>query len=104
MNYCSEDVEDVPYTRITEHKHFAPGRSMTRRSVIGNSAGHAVMPYYPVHLVQGADLLDQYAERSRREERVSFVGRLGMYRYMDMDVTIRAALDTVRAFLERTAV
>ena len=104
MNYCSEDV---PYTRITEHKHFAPWEEHEKTICyreFSRACGPDDLPYYPVHLVQGADLLDQYAERSRREERVSFVGRLGMYRYMDMDVTIRTALDTVRAFLERTAV
>ena len=98
MNYCEESV---PYTRITEHKHFSPWeehantvcyREFSRACEVGD------IPYYPIHQLQGDTLLDQYMLRARSEKDITFVGRLGTYRYMDMDVTIRTALDTVRAW------
>lgn len=47
--------------------------------------------------------LAQYVARSLRETSVTFVGGLGTYRYLDMDVTIREALDTVRLYLSAGA-
>jgi len=96
MNYCDASV---PYTRVTEHKHFAPWeehastvcyREYSRACEPGDT------PYYPVHLLQADAMLETYTARARAEPKVTFVGRLGTYRYMDMDVTIRAALDLVR--------
>jgi UDP-galactopyranose mutase len=100
MNYCDEKV---PFTRITEHKHFSPWeehdatvcyREFSRACEPGD------IPYYPVNQVQDGHLLKQYQVRAATEQKVTFVGRLGTYRYMDMDVTIRAALDTARDFLK----
>lgn len=101
MNYCDEQV---PFTRITEHKHFAPWEthegSVCYREY-SRACGPDDIPYYPVHLLQGDQMLQAYQARAQAEPGVTFVGRLGTYRYMDMDVTIRAALDTVRAWLAR---
>ena len=100
MNYCDEHV---PYTRITEHKHFSPWEQHTRTVCyreFSRACGPNDIPYYPVHLVQGNELLNRYVARANAEQCVTFVGRLGTYRYMDMDVTIRAALDTVHAWQE----
>jgi len=101
MNYCEESV---PYTRITEHKHFAPWETHERSvcyTEYSRACGDNDIPYYPVHLVQGDSMLDQYQARAKAEPKVTFVGRLGTYRYMDMDVTIRAALDTAREWMAR---
>lgn len=101
MNYCEESV---PYTRITEHKHFAPWEEHERSvcyTEYSRACGENDIPYYPVHLVQGNSLVDQYLARAKAEPKVTFVGRLGTYRYMDMDVTIRVALDTVRAWIKK---
>ena len=99
MNYCDEAT---PFTRVTEHKYFAPweqhDRSVCYREY-SRACGTDDVPYYPVHLVHGDSMLDAYMARAKAEPGVTFVGRLGTYRYMDMDVTIRAALDTVRAWL-----
>lgn len=99
MNYG--DV-DVPYTRITEHKHFSPWEEH-RGSVcyreFSRACGPDDIPYYPIRLVKDKDQLAQYVERARQETGITFVGRLGTYRYLDMDVTIREALDTARMFL-----
>ena len=99
MNYG--DV-DVPYTRITEHKHFAPWESH-EGSVLykeySRACGPKDIPYYPIRQVAEKTLLAEYVEKARAEDNVTFVGRLGTYRYLDMDVTIREALDTARLFL-----
>ena len=94
MNYCDEDV---PYTRITEHKHFAPwedhARTVTYREY-SRLAGEDDVPYYPIRLVQEKEQLLQYVQLAESERGVTFMGRLGTYRYLDMDVTIHEALDT----------
>ncbi|MEE2859843.1 MAG: UDP-galactopyranose mutase [Pseudomonadota bacterium] len=99
MNYGDRDV---PYTRITEHKHFSPWeshegtvcyREFSREAEPGDT------PYYPIRLVEEKALLEQYVELARATPGVTFVGRLGTYRYLDMDVTIREALDTAQTFL-----
>ncbi|MEM1430662.1 MAG: UDP-galactopyranose mutase [Pseudomonadota bacterium] len=103
MNYTEEDV---PYTRITEHKHFAPWESHDA-TVCYREYSRACepgdIPYYPIRLVNEKKMLRDYMERAEQEENVTFVGRLGTYRYLDMDVTIREALDAARAFLDSTA-
>ncbi|SIT87085.1 UDP-galactopyranose mutase [Pontibaca methylaminivorans] len=99
MNYG--DVE-VPWTRITEHKHFAPWEhhagSVCYREY-SRAARPDDIPYYPIRQVAEKALLTDYAARARKERGVSFIGRLGTYRYLDMDVTIREALDSARATL-----
>lgn len=101
MNYGDESV---PYTRVTEHKHFSPWeahdgsvcyREFSRACTPGD------IPYYPIRLVDEKALLSDYVARAEALNGVTFVGRLGTYRYLDMDVTIREALDTAALFLEK---
>lgn len=96
----------VPWTRITEHKHFAPWESH-EGSVLykefSRACGPNDTPYYPIRLVDEQRLLSTYVSRAKNQPCVTFVGRLGTYRYLDMDVTIREALDTARQFLARRA-
>jgi UDP-galactopyranose mutase len=54
------------------------------------------VPYYPVRLASGQSMLDEYVDLARGAK-VTFAGRLGTYRYIDMDVTIREAIDTASA-------
>lgn len=92
LNYCDEDV---PFTRITEHKHFAPWESHDRTVIyreFSRLCGEKDIPYYPIRLVKEKEQLGQYVEMARREANATFVGRLGTYRYLDMDVTIFEAL------------
>lgn len=99
MNYC--DV-DVPYTRITEHKHFAPWEShegTTLYTEYSRLAAEGDIPYYPIRQVKEKEQLLQYVEAARAATGVTFMGRLGTYRYLDMDVTIKEALDVAEAFL-----
>lgn len=101
MNYG--DV-DVPYTRITEHKHFSPWetheKSVCYREY-SRACGRDDIPYYPIRLAEEKALLGRYLERAALESGITFVGRLGTYRYLDMDVTIREALDVGEDYLKR---
>ncbi len=97
MNYCDADV---PYTRITELKHFAPWEShegsVTYRE-FSRVCEPGDIPYYPVRLVREKEQLLQYVALAKEVRGVTFVGRLGTYRYLDMDVTIKEALDAAAA-------
>jgi UDP-galactopyranose mutase len=99
MNYGDLDV---PYTRITEHKHFSPWekheKSLCYRE-FSRACEEGDIPYYPIRMAEEKALLERYVERASAEQQVTFVGRLGTYRYLDMDVTIREALDTADAYL-----
>ncbi|WP_238367973.1 UDP-galactopyranose mutase [Mesobacterium pallidum] len=100
MNYGDRDV---PYTRITEHKHFAPWESHEGTvcyKEFSRSCEPEDIPYYPIRQVKEKALLADYVEKAQATSGVTFVGRLGTYRYLDMDVTIREALDTADAFLK----
>lgn len=99
MNYGDREV---PYTRITEHKHFSPWESHEASVCyreFSREAGPEDIPYYPIRLVQEKALLEDYILLAEATEGVTFVGRLGTYRYLDMDVTIREAMDTAATFL-----
>jgi UDP-galactopyranose mutase len=103
MNYGDLDV---PYTRITEHKHFSPWEKHEKSICYRESARSCEegdIPYYPIRMADEKALLARYVERAGQEPGVTFVGRLGTYRYLDMDVTIREALDTADAYLEASA-
>ena len=99
MNYCDADV---PYTRITEHKHFAPWEShdgTTLYTEYSRLAEGDDIPYYPIRQVKEKEQLLQYVEAAKAATGVTFLGRLGTYRYLDMDVTIKEALDVAQEFL-----
>ncbi|MBX6320024.1 UDP-galactopyranose mutase [Pigmentiphaga sp.] len=97
INYCDAEV---PYTRISEHKHFSPWeqheKSIAYREY-SRSCSERDIPYYPIRLVKDKALLERYVQRARMERGVTFVGRLGTYRYLDMDVTIKEALEVAEA-------
>lgn len=100
MNYTERDV---PWTRVTEHKHFAPWEDHDGTVWTVERARQAEpgdIPYYPIRLVAEKALLRGYVALAEQERHVTFVGRLGTYRYLDMDVTIGEALKTARQFLK----
>ncbi len=90
VNYTSSEV---PYTRIIEHKHFEFGTQP--KTVISREYPEewkpGMDPYYPVNDDANNALYEKYRELADREENVFFGGRLGSYRYFDMDKTIEAA-------------
>jgi UDP-galactopyranose mutase len=103
MNYCDETV---PYTRITEHKHFAPwethDRTVTYRE-FSRLCEPNDTPYYPIRLVKEKEQLLNYVRLARQADGVTFLGRLGTYRYLDMDVTIHEALSVAHRTLQHLA-
>lgn len=99
MNYCDQSVS---YTRITEHKYFTPWENNEKTVIYkeySRECGNNDIPYYPIRLVNDKKLLVKYIDLAKDLQGVTFVGRLGTYRYLDMDVTIAEALDTVRNFI-----
>lgn len=99
MNYGEEEV---PHTRITEHKHFAPWEDHDRTIIFtefSRAAEPDDIPYYPIRLTDDRVMLDQYLQRARAASGVTFVGRLGTYRYLDMDRTIDEALTAASGML-----
>lgn len=99
MNYCDAEV---PYTRITEHKHFSPWEEHDKTICFreySKAYQKGDIPYYPIRQVKEKALLDEYMTLANAENKVSFIGRLGTYRYLDMDVTVAEALQTAREFL-----
>ena len=94
VNYTSADV---PYTRIIEHKHFEFGKQPD--TIISREYSSewkpGVEPYYPVNNDRNNELYNQYADKAVSESSVVFGGRLGQYKYYDMDKVILAALDLV---------
>ena len=84
VNYTEREV---PYTRIIEHKHFEFGTS--DKTVISREYSSEWKvgdePYYPVNDEQNSSLYEKYKELVEKEKRVVFGGRLGAYKYYDMD-------------------
>ena len=100
VNYTEREV---PYTRIIEHKHFefqtGEGTVITREYPTTWKKGDE--PYYPINDEKNGELYAQYAELAKKEANVLFGGRLGQYKYYDMDKVIRSALDMVKEELAR---
>ena len=92
---------EVPYTRIIEHKHFTygtqPDTVITREYPKTWSKGDE--PYYPMNDEKNLNLYEKYTELAAKEGNVIFGGRLGMYKYYDMDDTIEVALNCAHAEL-----
>ncbi len=94
VNYTEREV---PYTRIIEHKHFEFGNQP--KTVISREYSTEWKPgmeaYYPINDEENEKLAHQYRQMAEAENNTIFGGRLGTYRYYDMDKVIRAALDAV---------
>ena len=100
MNYGDAGI---PWTRISEHKHFAPWEQH-KKTIIYREFSRACtetdIPYYPIRLLKEKVLLQKYVDIASNESGVTFLGRLGTYRYLDMHVTIAEALEVAQAFQE----
>ena len=101
INYCDEAI---PFTRITEHKHFAPWEKDHAGTILyrefSRSCGPNDIPYYPIRQTDEEAMLKKYVDRAMATRGVTFVGRLGSYRYLDMDVTIGEALAAADGMLK----
>ncbi len=105
INYTDEET---PFTRLIEHKWFTFGKKtdgseigdktvITREYSVKWTPGEE--PYYTVNDDKNAALYGEYKKLSEKEDKTIFGGRLGEYRYYDMDQVVRAALDSVRSII-----
>lgn len=98
VNYTDREV---PYTRIIEHKHFEFGKQ--EKTIISREYSteweSGMEPYYPVNNERNNDLFEKYKAFADKEEKVIFGGRLGNYKYYDMDKVIIAALEAVEKYV-----
>lgn len=105
VNYTDRET---PWTRIIEHKWFQFGKddagSDLPKTVISREYSSEWKPgdepYYPVNDAKNAALYQQYHALGEREEKVIFGGRLGEYKYYDMDQVIAAALEKAQMILK----
>lgn len=92
INYTDKNV---PYTRIAEHKWFNPRESsvtyITREYPKEFEPGDE--PFYPINNSRNNNLYNKYKDLAKNEKDVYFAGRLGQYKYFDMDDTIREAMN-----------
>ena len=99
LNYCEESVR---WTRISEHKHFAPWEEHQKTVCFreySKLAENGDIPYYPLRLESDKSMLRQYMNAAEKTRGVSFVGRLGTYRYLDMHVVIGESLDFAKTLV-----
>ena len=98
VNYTDRET---PWTRIIEHKWFEFGRDDEGRELPKTIISREYSsewkpgdePYYPVNDEKNGELYARYRERAQGEKKVIFGGRLGEYKYYDMDAVIGAALE-----------
>ncbi|EAA24627.1 UDP-galactopyranose mutase [Fusobacterium vincentii ATCC 49256] len=94
VNYTDKEV---PYTRIIEHKYFelvnCDKTVISREYPIKYKRGEE--PYYPVNDEKNNNLYNQYSNLAEKQENIIFGGRLGLYKYYDMDQIILEALKLV---------
>jgi UDP-galactopyranose mutase len=105
VNYTDREV---PYTRIIEHKHFEQGKQLGNEVTEGPSVGKTIIskeysdkwdaskePYYPINNERNNELYAKYENLAKEDNKVIFGGRLGQYKYYDMDKVIVEALKCV---------
>ncbi len=99
VNYTSADY---PWNRVIEHKHFEFGKQPFTIISYEHSVPYdgSNEPSYPINDQKNTELYNRYKALADKEDKVVFGGRLGLYRYMDMDVTVRAALDLAKRLLK----
>lgn len=98
----NEAKEDVPYTRTHEFKHFHPENTDTfklNKTVICREYSKEYQigdtPYYPVNTTKNQNLYKEYLNLATKETNVIFGGRLGEYKYLDMDSSINQAFKLI---------
>lgn len=95
VNYTEREI---PYTRIIEHKHFEFGKQ--EKTVITKEYPsewkEGDEPYYPVNDEKNNKLYEQYKDLAKKETNVIFGGRLGEYRYYDMDKIIEIVINKLK--------
>jgi len=100
VNYPSEDV---PYTRISEYKHLT-GQEHLKTSVTYEYPSAEGDPYYPIPRSENAELYKRYQELANSTPNVTFLGRLGTYKYYNMDQVVGQALTAYKRIAESEGV
>lgn len=98
INYANPEV---PYTRVHEHKHFTPWEKLNKTTYyVEYSKETAIndVPYYPKRRADDMEKYEKYKAESLDLDKITFLGRLATYRYMDMHHVIAEALDLVKKF------
>ncbi len=106
INYTDKEV---PYTRVIEHKHFEQGKELGNEVTEGPSVGKTIIsreysdkwdstkePYYPINNERNNTLYEKYKALADKDSNIIFGGRLGQYKYYDMDKVIEEALKCVK--------
>ncbi len=100
VNYTDREV---PWTRIIEHKHFEFTKAPT--TIISKEFSEewkpGMEPYYPVNDEKNSALFEKYKELAAKEEKVIFGGRLGDYKYYNMDQVIESAVRLAESEFKR---
>jgi len=100
---------DVPYTRIIEHKHFEYGEHLGKNDSINKTIitreypceyDNKNEPYYTINDEKNNNLYKKYEELASKEKNIIFGGRLGEYKYYDMDQIVESALELVNKELK----
>ncbi len=105
VNYTDKEI---PYTRIIEHKHFEQGKQLGNEVTEGPSVGKTIItkeysdkwdsskePYYPINNKENNELYKKYENLAKHDTNIIFGGRLGQYKYYDMDKVIDESLKCV---------
>jgi UDP-galactopyranose mutase len=98
INYCNEEI---PFTRITEHKYFTPWEIHNKTIIFKEYSKETTagdIPYYPKRLKEDKFLLKKYRQKAESLSNVSFLGRLATYRYLDMHEVIGEAINFANTF------
>jgi UDP-galactopyranose mutase len=94
----------VDHTRIYEHKHFTPWKKFKKSIVFKEYSKETSIkdiPFYPKRLTNDNVLFNKYVELSKKEKKIKFIGRLGTYRYLDMEDVIYESLIISKKFLNK---
>ena len=96
---------EIPYTRIIEHKHFEMGKSLGNDKIINKTIvtreypdtwTKEKEPYYPINNDKNNELYEKYSKLANEDNNIIFGGRLGQYKYYDMDKVIASVLECVK--------
>lgn len=95
--------EHVPFTRVHQHNYFAPWENHDKGLLIhefSKETSEEDEPYYPLRLQEDLSLYEQYCKLHTFPSKLTFIGRLGTYAYLDMDKVIKKAMDVFQKHLK----
>ena len=96
INYTGNDPK---YTRIIEHKHFNPDKISNCTYITYEFPSKTGDPFYPLSDKDNIELYQKYKDKSDKDEKVIFAGRLGKYKYFDMDDVIEDCLKLANSII-----